>query len=388
VLTDKQKARYLETARVAGLWFVNNQNAPGQAWGGVEDSADNGRVLYEYFPATGYCRGAGVWSQALATTGLLALSQVDHYEGEVFDTAWKLAADYLVSLQFMDKRRSRSYGSFRERTPQTRWGSCRDGATGCFALATLARHLDDPELKERADLYCKWYATQGSGPDTWPYRFFDHDKGEASGCEIEGDWQAGGALAYFYTACATGNDKWIRRGLRPVAGKLLDLGRPVNVDGNGEKWHGESRIVVGNDDFATVAAIAAFRSTGEKKYLDFVRERVRWILSYQDEDGSFPNGAGTFVVGLTLLDYMELVLDEKLDDDIEAPLQAALRAAEFALSLQETSGRDMRAYGGFYGQSNYGVSRDRIHNRSTHYAIHMYLRLSGYQAPCLSAVNW
>ena len=40
------------------------------------------------------------------------------------------------------------------------------------------------------------------------------------------------------------------------------------------------------------------------------------------------------------------------------------------------------------GQSSFGVGRDRIHNRSTSYAIHLWLRLAGHAAPCLSALGW
>lgn len=387
-LTAKQQARYLEAARVAGLWFIHNQNAPGQGWGGVDQSADTGRFLYEYFPATGQCRGAGVWSQALAICALLALDRTNSYEGEQFGRAWKLGADYLLSLQVLDSRLEKSYGGFREHTPQTTWGSCRDGATGCFALATLAREAQLSDCRERADLYCQWYRRWGSNDAGWPHRFFRHDTGTPEPPAIAGDWQAGGALAYYYTARAAGDRRWIEDGLRPVAEQLLTIGDPSVADGDGQKWHGESRITVGNDDFATIAAMAAFVSFEDERYLDLARRRICWMLTSQDADGSFPNGGGTMVTGLTLLEFVELAGVYGLDDDTGPMVDALQRAANFALSLQEHDHRDRRAYGGLYGQSNYGVGRDRIHNRDVSYAIHLWLRLAGFAAPCLSAVAW
>ena len=118
-LTAKEQARFLEAARVAALWFFHNQNAPGQAWGGVDQSADLGRYLYEYFPATGQCRGTGVWSQGLATCLLQSVSAVTDLEaGRTFAKAAEMGASYLMSLQNLDRRSERACGGFREHNPQ------------------------------------------------------------------------------------------------------------------------------------------------------------------------------------------------------------------------------------------------------------------------------
>jgi len=386
-LTAKERARFLEAARLGGLWYLHNQNAPGQRWGGVDQSADTGRFLYEYFPATGTCRGAGVWSQGLATCALMALSKAIGSEGRGFRKAADLGAGYLMSLQWLDGRNEKALGAFREHTPQTTWSFPRDGATGAFCLAVLNRETGVREYLDRADLFCRWYHGPGSEADGWPYCEFHFDTGEATQ-EVRGDWQAGGALCYFYAARASGDNRWIEEGFRPVCEVLLGLGDPTTVDGTAEGWHGESRITVGNDDFATVAAIAAFLAFDDERYLDLVRTRVTWLMSLQDADGSFPNSGGTFVTALTLLDFVDLVELKGLDDKTDQAVESLLAAARFGLSLQETGTGDRRAYGGLYGQSNYGVSRDRIHNRSTSYSIHLNLRLAGRAAPCLSAVAW
>lgn len=408
-LTPKEKARFLEAARVAALWFFNNQNAPGQAWGGVDESADTGRFLYEYFPATGKCRGTGVWSQGLATCLLESVSAVIGIEGErTFATAAELGAGYLMSLQNLDARNPGNFGGFREHNPQDKWSYPRDAATGAFCLAAMHKMTGDDEYLERARLFCGWYSGPGSNDETWPWDFYDFAKNEGA-CEVPGDWQAGGALCYYYTAkgggatfgrvrkepsapCNAaddgGADDWIEEGFRPVMRKLLEIGDPTEVDGTEHQWHGESRITVGNDDFATVVLMAAFLEFEDEAYLELARKRVRWMMSLQDEDGSFPNSGGTFVTALTLLEFCELVEKNGLPDDTGEIAASLLKAARFGLTLQNRDTRDRRAYGGFWGQSSYGVGRDRIHNRSTNYAGHLYLRLAGHAAPCLSVVNW
>ena len=91
---------------------------------------------------------------------------------------------------------------------------------------------------------------------------------------------------------------------------------------------------------------------------------------------------------LTLLDFVRLVTEKQLPDDLGPIIDALLKASFFGLSLQCMEHRDRRAYGGLWGQSNYGVGRDRIHNRSTTYATHLWLRLAGHRAPCFSAFDW
>jgi hypothetical protein len=387
MFTDKEKARFGESAFLAGLWYAHNQNTAAAPWGGVGQSADAGRFLYEYFPATGRCRGAGVWSQALGACGLLALAKAPHPDGPDFREAAELAAGYLLSLQFLDSRSPRAYGAFREHSPQTAWSYPRDGATGCFGLAMLFRETGRPEYLERANLFCEWFRRHGSDAAGWPHDFFDFAKGEGR-CQVPGDWQAGGALAYYYTARAARDRRWLEEGFRPVLEKLLALGDPEGAPFEPHKWHGDGRMTTGNDDFANVALVGGFLAFQDERYLELLRRRLAWMVGLQDEDGSFPNYGSTFVGALDLLDFVELAGLKGLPDKTEGAVESLRRAARFGLSLQETALRDRRAYGGIYGQSSYGSIRDRIHNRDTAYGLHLFLRLAGHEAPCLSALGW
>lgn len=386
-LSEKEKARFLETARLGGLWLLHNQNAPGQAWGGVDASADTGRFIYEYYPTTGQCRAMGVWGQALAVCGLSALARVPQPDGVDFQAVADRAAGYLLSLQFLDSRQPHAVGAFREQTPQTTWCYPRDAATGCFALAALYRQTGQTDYLERANLFCQWYRRFGSDSAGWPFNHFDFRTAQGTP-EVPGDWQAGGSLAYYYTARAANEPRWLEEGFRPVMEQLLTIGDPTDGGYHPHEWHGQCRLTTGNGDFSNIALVAAFRAFADERYLALLRRRLDLLLSLQDADGSLPNYGSTFVFALEGLDFLELAADAGLPDETDRLAEAVLRAARFGLTLQETTLRDVRAYGGFYGQSSFGVSRERIHHRDTNYAIALYLRLAGFDAPCLSAVGW
>ena len=100
-ITPKTRERFLEAARLAGEWYLNCQNTPEHPWGGVDESADEGRFLYEYFPTTGKCRGMGVWGQALAAMGLTTLARRVR-GGDRYRKAAILAGEYLKSLQMLE----------------------------------------------------------------------------------------------------------------------------------------------------------------------------------------------------------------------------------------------------------------------------------------------
>jgi len=73
IFTLKERYRFFHHARLAASWFEANQNTEEHPWGGIRDSADLGRFVYEYRLPGFQARGDGVWGQATAIMGLLAL---------------------------------------------------------------------------------------------------------------------------------------------------------------------------------------------------------------------------------------------------------------------------------------------------------------------------
>lgn len=396
--TPRQRVQFLHQAELAGHWYCNNQNSDERPWGGIRDSADLGRFVYEYVLHKDIARGMGVWGQSLAITNLLDLAERVASERQRFSRGAMLGAGYLASLQVLDARLPKSLGAFREHTPQTPESYPRDGVTGAFALCRLYRETKDAEWLERARMFANWWIEHGTDADGWPYITFDiakqhgHNRQivaageEASGQEyIKGDWQAGSAIFFYQLHRLTGDAALIERGFDPLIRGLVRIyeenrGKPV-VDG----FHGEVPISYGNDDFALVALACAYRLRRERRILDLLVERIAEQNRLMDASGSFPSLGGTFVCGINNLEFLQLAAEERLDVDL-APIEACVRRiADYGLTLQVKEGSDLRTLGGVWGQSSHDVARTWIHQRSTAYSTNFYLRLL---APTRSLSSW
>ncbi|MCG3180534.1 MAG: hypothetical protein BIFFINMI_02896 [Phycisphaerae bacterium] len=402
-MTLKLRERIMESARLAGQWYLNNQNTEEHPWGGMHESADEGRFMYEYFKHTGWCRGMGVWGQALAIMGLMSLSKASG-SSKMRDAAI-LAGEYLKSLQIINPSNAACHGGFREHTPQTQWSFPRDAATGGMGLCCLYKETGNEEYLERARAFAEWYHRYGSDEGGWPWNFFSFKTGRGGmtqeGAEIageetdkdkkrvKGDWQAGGGLVYWQLYKLTGEKKWLEY-FRQLIDPLIELyernaDRKINLGG----FHGDTEITYGNDDFAIIALICAYRQWREAGWLKTLRHHMARLWSVADEDGSYPSFAGTFVCNNNNLEYYRLCQAEKIDENLAALWERIMKTVRFGLTLQERESDDLRAYGGFYGQSSYGVSRDRIHHRSTGYSLVLHLKLATrLQVPWYSSWGW
>ncbi len=402
MFSKAQKQRFLEVSRQACRWYMNNQNSDAKPWGGMRDSSDKGRFVYEYYPATGLGRGAGIWAQAL---GIMALGSTNIGSG--FD--WfrmhsiELAAEYMSRLQIVRPDKPSVHGGFSEHIPGQKASYPRDAATGGMGMCVLHHITKKPEYIEKAVSFANWYRDYGS-VDGWPCVSYDLENGKGTSANLEpgqesnatkfimGDWQAGGGLAYYYLAKITGEQKYIDDYLLPLMDKLAALYEANPFETAEEGFHGEVPISFGNDDFALVALLSAYVSTKNKKYYDIVKERVGDFKKFWDEEtGRFPSFGGTFVSGITmkvLLDVEEAFgLGTKAGKD--ELLSMINKTARGGVDLQAFDYNTVRVHGGFWGQSEFGVSRDRIHHRSTGYATVFYNMLGSNKIiPYYHVLGW
>jgi hypothetical protein len=347
----------------------------------VYDSADVGRYVYEYYPVSGYARGMGVWGQTVGIQACLAAAQAVSgpsiegmsVRGHCYFSALR-AARYMMTLQVLDARDERCVGGFREHTPQTQFSFPRDAATGGFGLLALYRLTGEQEYLDRAVMFGNWYRKYGSDKSGWPHVTFQFDTGEVRDAELRGVWQAGGALVYHYLYEMTGDRVWLDDGLKPIVDQVLPMFETeehANATGGLAGLHG----LQGNDDFASMAVLAAALQFKDRKYLDRFAANVNSLMENQHADGSFRNFAGTFMAGLTMLEAWQIRDHLKGKVDPDRLREAIVLAANAGLSVQETSNNNPRMFGGMYGQTFYGTGRDRIHQRSTGYASALYSRL-------------
>ena len=399
--TRKQKLQFLHHAELAGHWYCNNQNTDERPWGGIADSADKGRFVYEYLLHKGTARGMGVWGQAMAIMNLFDLAHRVPGEAGRFNRAAVLGADYLNTLQVADFRLPKSIGGFREHTPLTPDSYPRDAATGGFGLCRLFKETQDQVWLDRARLFADWWIKHGTDDSGWPYITFDlekqhgHNRGmkvigeEEDGEYIKGDWQAGSAIFFYQLYKLTGEARFIEQGFDPLIAGLVRIyeenrGKPV-VDG----FHGQVPISYGNDDFALVALVCAYRLKREKKLIDLLIQRIADQNQLMDADGSYPSLGGTFVCGINNLEFLKLVETDKLGIDVSDVKRCVRQTAAYGLTTQVKESTDLRLLGGVYGQSSHDVARTTIHHRSIGYSLSFYLRLDrGIEIPTFSSFGW
>lgn len=400
--TPKQRQEFLHHASLAGWWYMNNQNTDARPWGGICDSADAGRFVYEYVLHRNFARGMGVWGQAMAIMNLFDLARRYGEDGGGCRRSAMLAASYLKSIQVTDFRLPKSIGAFREHTPQTAESFPRDGVTGGFGLCRLFKETQDEEWLDRARLFADWWIKHGTDKSGWPYITFNIDKqyGHNHGMEVagedldetehvRGDWQAGSGIFFYQLYKLTGEERYIEKGFNPLIKGLSkiyeeNVGKPV-VEG----FHGKVPISYGNDDFALVALICGYRLKKDKKTLALIVERVKQQNSLIDEDGSYPSFGGTFVSGINNMEFLKLVQSEGLDIDTSDVEDCVRRTAAFGLTIQVRTGTDLRMLGGVYGQSSYDVGRTWVHQRSTGYSLDFYLKLENkIDVPTFSSFGW
>jgi hypothetical protein len=388
-LTPSEKAEFLEAARLCGYWLVNTQNTPARPWGPyyVEDSADAGRFLEKTCPSRDYRKPAGVWLTGLYLCGLADLPKAPVLDKHLYETARKLGAKYLKSLQCFDVRWPKAIGGFHEVYPGHAYSAPRDAATGAFALLALYLETGEKEYLDRTLRFAEWYATHGADRDGFPWDDFDLATGQGTSRK-RGDWQAGGALLYYHLWKVTGDRRW-QKALKRVLDVLVKICDGGAKGDTAYTFHGDCTLSVGNDDFANTVLLAGYEAFGEKRYLELFAARIRTELKRQDARGAFPGYGGTFVTALELVEALDFAATRHVEILPAAELtEPLLKAARFSLSLQEKSSPDRWILGGVYGQSNYAHARDVVHGRDAGYALHLWLRLAGFRAATYTVLGW
>ncbi len=396
-------ARYLGHATTAANWYVNTQCTRQRPWGPVHEPADEGRFIYEVYKGTRWMRGSGVWAQAMAIMDLFDVA--DRTGSHKYAHAAEAGVRYLLSLQCLDVRYPACQGAFWEHVPNDTISLVRDGATACFALDYLYARTGRQEYLDRAKMFCDWYMQYGTKAEhCWPYLYFDFTRrighsevaaddpgpdGKARTEGVDGDWQAGGGLALYYTGLLSGQEKYLEEGLRPMLEKVVAIYDASGDDPAMAGWHGRTPITYGNDDFVLIALMAGCRYWKDDRYLRHVQKRTRVHLDWMADDGSYPNFGATFVSSIEHLEYLKLAEEFGFSEHVDEVRAAIEKSAQFGLTLQERSLNDPFYYGGLYGQTDYGVERDRIHQRSTGYSINFYLKLTAGPWPrTFSSYGW
>jgi len=385
------RAECRRRALLGADWFVNTQLVTAEP----AHDANHGRVVYNHHLPSGLlCRGLS-WSQGRAIMCLLAAYELTGREKYLASAVY--AGHYLqYALQQMDARHRRSFGSFREEIPLSRFCYPRDGIEGAFGLLMLHLFTGERDYLERCELFAKWYLREAyHGDARWVAGRvgFDDDSDHVRYSYI----QAGGAPFFWHLHRLTGNGRYRSMVLRFGEGMLKRFIDPETgaVTSGRKRLRGHSHHVasitgrqfVSNDDGSMIGLTCAHAATGKRssRFLDAAVRYGRWLMT--DCPRPLPNFAGTGLHAINLTELAELTGDRGY-------VRSARELMADQVRLQVNAPKQPDRHGGYRGEDEPphayvkgATGREFLTTRVTAYSTLALFRLAGVHGPSYSCLG-
>lgn len=372
-----EKKMLLKRAVLIGDWLVKNQEKN-------PFDANFGRSINIYDARTGFTYQTVNW-----TTGLMAAAFCALYkrtgDGKYLEAA-KRAGKYVMSLQVMDQRRPEFFGLFRELTPQSVECCPRDATSAAWGLVWLYTTTGDREYLERAVLFAEWHMQYGM-VNGWP-RYLLNMRPGLQDCYAQGAFQSGTGLFYHDLFVATGDARFVERGMMPIAVNYRD--RFFREDGSivleREAFTGKERVMSAeermhayNDDFGAAMLQTAADFFKDESFREKALSYSRWLLKNQDADGGFAHGESPSGIPTALMYFHDLGTyynDRKL-------LGAREKTLKKLYELQHQGTGDAKLDGGIQGANDIkvkwrqipGAPAKHVNIRCSLYSIMAFLKL-------------
>lgn len=366
-----------DAAKMTADWMIRNQ---------VESrlDANKGRCLGSYDQATRHHRLTASWETGCLCMALLAANK--RFGDDLYLHRAELAGRYIMSLQNMDHRVRRQYGVIREITPQSLEFCPRDATTAAWGLVWLHNVTKNPEYLDRATLFAEWHMEYGMH-DGWPLHGVIMD-GKFTDHYARGGFQSGTGLFYYDLFMASGDCRYIERGMKPIAQNYRDHffkenGRIIQhreVFSNKEEVHlGQENVAYNmhefNDDFGNAMLQTAADTFEDESYREKARQYAHWLISMIDENHEFDDGRAPSGIPVSLMYFHDL--GEHYQD--ETLLDARDEMLEKLLSMQHRDTGDPKLDGAFkgayHGPSGPGAGELSMNMRTTQYALIALLKL-------------
>ena len=385
-ISEQDRQTYLAKALKAADWFVNSRYQ-----GDHRFDANNGRCLYYYFMPEKRSLPGINWSHGRA---LFVLSEAYKISGEEkYLDAAKGYAHFIRALQQLDPARPVSHGVFAEESPTCTWAGILDGAQAASGLLMLYRVTGDEAFLRGGKAFCDWVVRNWRPETALPARVrFDPDTVDSDTRVVDKCMHHCSAIPLWHLHCITGEAGYVPP-LLYAADRVLQCQRPEGPfnfvestegveppapnhhEGYGE---GDERFIIRNDDGIVTVVLAAYKITGDSKYLDAMVRYADWITA-QDEMPVRPFVA--FPVQANNVWDIGLVAGK----DYTGWIARHVEARSLALQVADTG--DPRADGGFRGEDEEGDAGiyggegvDYVVTRATCYNAGLLFRLSGLGA--------
>lgn len=312
------------------------------------------------------------WLAAHCVLGVLAAWRATG--DDAYLTSARLGGEYLLGLQIHDARLGDDVGIYREHHARFPLAGSRSGCSVVWAMVGLFQATGDQEYLDSALLYARWYFKKAFPPGAvFPRHDYLIDQkrwaSSWSGC------YHGGVAAIFHQLYkVSGQEEILRRGvieimdsfvkhvLRPDGSRQQAIdtatGRPVAA--NEKSFH------VYNDDFAGLGLLAAYKETGDKKYLEASERQARWLAGKTEDSGRLGGVSSAPATALVhFLAHRKLTGTSEFDETMR-------RFVQYLLGRQITTLARADLHGGLTGQSHhdsYDETGQYIDARTTSYAI-------------------
>ena len=372
-----ERDKFLSAATACGEWMLTNQVNEHRF------DANRGRGLACFDLNTDESYYTPGWLTGTMCMALLALHQRTG-DRRYLDAA-ECAGHYIMSLQVLDSRDPRYYGTMHEHTPQSVEFCPRDAVTAAWALVWLYNSTQSPVYLDRAVLFGHWHLRECMR-DGWPLYmcFMDNSLMDVY---RKGSFQSGVALFFHDLFMASGESLFIERGMRPIAriyrddffeddGAIIQArDRFTNEVLNVEDQQARRGMHFYNDDFGNAALQCAAAFFGDGSYDEAALRYARWLARHQDGDGGF--GECHSGVPVSLMYFHDLGM---CHEDAEL-LAARDRAAHKLLAMQVLDVGDARIDGAFRGGYAAPVKKPAggkglcVNMRTTSYAVMALLKL-------------
>jgi hypothetical protein len=375
-----------KSAILAADWYVNSQ-LPLRP-GGSDWDANAGRFIYNYHIPTRWRVNGLPWTQARAIMVLMAAYRLTG-KSKYMEAA-KKGAGYLFTTQEVDQTRP-YFGTFHEEVPQSDKCWPRDGAEAASGYLHLYHETGDKDLVRRCKLYADWLLSVSDKKDGFPPggSYFNPVRQHF----YRKAFLVGTGMMYGLLYRATGEKKYLEKGLRPLAvsvekhflgkdGALIE----THFDPHHTRADKTGRLLVLNDDGLCAALLSYGKITNQPKLIEQAVRIADWMMTLGkvDQFSSLP-GQLNFI-----LDIHRETGEKKYHDYV-------LKRLPEVLALQVTGSKDPWAQGGFRGEDELpkwyvkgARNKDFVLNRVTAYsALCLFKLLNGTEwTPGYSAFGW